>query len=116
MDVENNLLPRQSSGKTKAMVLNHKMEMESLTYRDTWRSCCGLIIDRRLLMYLAQILMIAGIMIFCICQLLRLKQCADQQAYLSLLMLLIGILCPSPVISSSKSGPSNIQPVVAANI
>lgn len=92
----------RNSIKTHHKIIAHKLHMEDREYGDIWRSCCGLLIDRRLLTYLAQLLIIILIISFCIVQLIRLEECSGQQAYLGLLTLLIGILCPSPALVKDK--------------
>ena len=100
------MLPVPASERDK-ILLTHRLSMENRVYADRWESCCGLIVDRRLVVYLGQLVSIAAIMAFCIYQLITIDSCPDKQGYMSLLTLLIGLLCPSPVI------PSNRQPTAS---
>ena len=62
-----------------------------------WHSCC-LTADKHFVMYVTQIAVILLIIIFCIYQLLTLRECIHQITYTSLLTLLIGLVIPSPAI------------------
>jgi hypothetical protein len=76
-------------------ILQHKMDIEDEKYANTWTSCC-VTLDRRAVQYFTQIVIIGGAMCFSILQLYRNESCENQQAYLGLLTLLIGLLMPSP--------------------
>jgi hypothetical protein len=76
-------------------ILQHKMDIEDERYANTWTSCC-ITLDRRAVQYFTQIIMIGGTMAFSISQLYRHESCENQQAYLGLLTMLIGLLMPSP--------------------
>lgn len=62
-----------------------------------WHSCC-MTIDRDFFTYVTQILLILLVIVFCIYQLLTLKECVYQITYTSLLTLLIGLVIPNPTI------------------
>ena len=62
-----------------------------------WHSCC-LTADKDFCMYITQITLISFVILFCIYQLLTLKECIYQTVYTSLLTLLIGLVIPSPAI------------------
>jgi hypothetical protein len=76
-------------------ILQHRMDIEDEKYRNTWTSCC-VTLDRRAVQYFTQIAIIGGSMCFSISQLYRNQSCENQQAYLGLLTLLIGLLMPAP--------------------
>ena len=92
----NPMLPVSASESTRNKILSHRLSMENRVYADRWESCCGMTVDRRLIVYLGQLVCIAGIMGFCVYQLITIDSCPDKQAYVGLLTLLIGLLCPSP--------------------
>lgn len=62
-----------------------------------WRSCC-VEIDRDAVVYISGFCLITATVSFCFFQLINLKDCHSQQAYLSVLTLILGVLLPSPVI------------------
>ena len=62
-----------------------------------WRSCC-VEIDRDAVVYITGFSLITATMSFCFHQLIVLKDCHSQQAYLSVLTLILGVLLPSPMI------------------
>ena len=62
-----------------------------------WHSCC-LTADKDFCMYITQIALIFFVILFCIYQLLTLKECIYQTVYTSMLTLLIGLVIPSPAI------------------
>jgi hypothetical protein len=64
-------------------------------FENTWKSCC-LIVDRRAVQYVTQIIIIIGVIIFCVERIITLNQC-DGHAYMSLLAFLLGIILPGPV-------------------
>lgn len=76
-------------------IIEHKIDMEEKEEDHTWKSCC-IELDRRAVQYFSQLFICVGIMTFCLVQLVRLDSCDDQQSYLGLLTLLIGIMIPSP--------------------
>lgn len=78
-------------------VIEHTIDLENQQYQNTWKSCC-LTVDRRAIVYFSQIIIIAFALIFCAYQLMTLKGCTDQQAYMGLFTMLIGILIPNPQI------------------
>ena len=63
---------------------------------NTWRSCCY-DCNKNAVQYFTTILIIVGIMIFCIVKLITDETCVAQQAYMGLLTLLLGLVAPSPV-------------------
>jgi hypothetical protein len=62
-----------------------------------WHSCC-LTADKDFCMYITQIALIFFVILFCIYQLLTLRECIYQTVYTSMLTLLIGLVIPSPAI------------------
>ena len=66
-----------------------------------WKSCC-ILTDKDAVVYISTFSLIAGIAIFCCYQLTNLKGCSDQQAYLSVLGMILGTLLPSPIMNNSK--------------
>ncbi len=81
------------SAKTKNRVLDVKLEKET----NQWSSCCCKSTDKRLLQYIVQISVIGSGLLFSGVQLVLVKDCPDQQAYLGLFTMLIGLLIPTPV-------------------
>ena len=70
---------------------------ENITVPKLWRSCC-VEIDRDAVVYITGFSLITATMSFCFHQLIVLKDCHSQQAYLSVLTLILGVLLPSPMI------------------
>ena len=70
---------------------------EANTGPKLWRSCC-VEIDRDAVVYITGFSLITATMSFCFFQLVNLKDCHSQQAYLSVLTLILGVLLPSPMI------------------
>jgi hypothetical protein len=83
-------------------MLDHRFKVEDDKYKDTWKSCC-MVMDRRAVQYFTQLIVIGGTMCFSISQLYRSDACEDQQAYLGLLTLLIGIFIPNPKFSDKNN-------------
>lgn len=76
---------------------------EELGFRrmNFWKSCCGQVIDRRATQFFVQVIIGAGVMIFCmakIWQAVPLTGCTgeDTTVYFSLLSALVGFYIPSP--------------------
>jgi len=77
-------IERQDSEKTKQYKLNNE-----------WKSCC-LKMDKNAVKFFTQLAISMCIIGLCIAQLVRLKDCGSQHAYIGLLTLVIGIWLPSP--------------------
>jgi len=60
-----------------------------------WDSCC-MRLDSRAVQFFAQFLVIIITISFCFYQLVKLDDCEAQQAYLSLLTLILGVILPQP--------------------
>jgi hypothetical protein len=60
-----------------------------------WRSCC-MSVDKDAAVYLSGFTMIASTTVFCFYQLMTKDGCSDQQAYLSVLTMMLGIFLPQP--------------------
>jgi hypothetical protein len=80
----------------------HEIKVEDRLYNDSWRSCCGIDIDRRSTIFFTQMTVIVGTMAFCIFKLTKGDTCEIQSPYLALLTTLIGVVTPSPIISSKS--------------
>ena len=76
--------------------LEHKIDMEEKEQENTWKSCCY-DLNKNAVMYFTTIIIITGIMAFCIYKLSINLTCESQTVYMGLLTLLLGILAPSPV-------------------
>ena len=96
--------PLERSPSIVKRTLEHKIEMENKDHDDTWNSCCFQL-DRRAVEYFTQVGIIAFTSGFSIYQLVSLKSCEGQQAYMGLLTLMIGILCPGPKFGTSPKKP-----------
>lgn len=86
---------RFGTPKTQRRVLDHEFKMQEEQQRNIWESMC-LRVDRRAVQYFCQIIIITSIMIFAGYQLIHLQECDQQQSYLGLLTLLIGLVLPNP--------------------
>lgn len=97
MDEIKELIHSPSIGK---QIFEHKMKIENETYENTWRSFC-IETDKRAVVYFSQLFIITGIMVFSIYQLMNTDRC-ENQAYMGLLTLLIGLIMPGPQIAKDK--------------
>ena len=79
-------------------LIQHAIEADTLKAENTWKSMC-LEMDKRAVQYFTQMLIIAGIMGFCIHKVGTDSSCVAQQSYTGLLTLLIGIVVPNPKLS-----------------
>ena len=66
--------------------------------RRVWHSCC-LRIDQDMCVFLCTICILFAAMVFCCYQLITLKDCHSQNAYIAVLSSLLGILLPQPSLS-----------------
>ena len=82
--------------------LEHVIEVENKEIDRTWKSCCGLVVHSEPIQYFTTIIIISGIMIFCILKLNTNESCESQTAYMGLLTLLLGLVAPSPVFKKNK--------------
>ena len=90
--------PSPTNRRIKVCPESKSATVESMPDTPTvWHSCC-LTADKHFVMYVTQISVILLIIIFCIYQLLTLRECIHQITYTSLLTLLIGLVIPSPAI------------------
>ena len=63
-----------------------------------WQSCC-FTSDKQFVQFFTQSVMIASVMIFTFYQLINKTDCSDQQAYLGILGIVLGVLLPNPKIN-----------------
>jgi hypothetical protein len=94
VDLDNQ--PEEVRLKVLEYKLKEKTDNRQFDHDNRWRSCCGMVLDRRLVMYSTQMTMIGLTMMFCVRQLTILDTCNDQQSYIGLLTLLLGLVIPSP--------------------
>jgi hypothetical protein len=95
MDVLNSQIAEHWSPEQKNKIINQKIDIVGRKYKNEWKSCC-MVLDRRAVQYFTQLAVIAGTMAFSLYQLINLPNCEEQQAYLGLLTLLIGLIIPNP--------------------
>ena len=91
--------PTQEAVDIEEQVLERREEL-GFRRRTFWKSCCG-VIDRRATQFFVQVMIGAGVMIFCmakIWQAVPLHGCTgeDTTVYFSLLSALVGFYIPSP--------------------
>lgn len=67
----------------------------------TWQSLC-LTTDKAAAIYFSTFVLILIIVGFCCYQLVHKPDCSDQQAYLSVLGMILGVMLPSPVMSRQQ--------------
>jgi hypothetical protein len=60
-----------------------------------WRSCC-LVTDRRMIVFISQLVIGLSVISFSFVQLIRQDQCESNQLYIGLVTMIIGIFLPSP--------------------
>ena len=61
----------------------------------TWRSLC-LVIDPGAALFFAQLVFMAAVLVFCMIQLLTIKECEGQQFYSGTIIFILGLLLPGP--------------------
>ena len=76
-------------------IITRRLEMEEKKFNAVWSCCCG-DTDARLLAFICTMIMLAGLMLFCMAQLMLSDSCEHQQTYTGLLSVLIGIIIPNP--------------------
>ena len=62
---------------------------------NTWKSCC-VRSDKRAISFFSQLSISVLVIVFCLYQLIHLTTCNDQQAYIGLLTLILGVWLPAP--------------------
>jgi len=67
----------------------------------TWQSWC-LTTDKAAAVYFSTFVLILIIVGFCCYQLVHKPDCSDQQAYLSVLSMILGVVLPSPVMKQQQ--------------
>jgi len=75
---------------------------EEVEERVIWNSLC-LRGDKDAIVYLTTFSLISAVVGFCFYQLIHLTNCSDQQAYLGVLGMILGVLLPSPAISKKNN-------------
>ena len=78
-------------------ILEHKIHIEDEKIKNTWRSCCDIPSDRRLLMFISSFSITLIIITFS-CYKLSLEDvdCSSENTYIGLITLLIGLWIKSP--------------------
>jgi hypothetical protein len=75
------------------------MDIENIEVKqeqaERWTSCC-LEVDKNAVQFFSQLGISIGVISFCLYQLVHLTECEQQQAYSSLLTLVLGVWLPSP--------------------
>jgi hypothetical protein len=61
-----------------------------------WRSCCGMKLDKRVVVFTSQFIIALMIVIFSLFQLSISNDCNHNQLYTGLLTMIVGIFLPSP--------------------
>jgi hypothetical protein len=70
-------------------------EEKEIPNKVVWRSFC-LAMDKDFVVYITTFTLIAMVVVFCFYQLIHMESCSDQQAYLSVLSMILGVLLPQP--------------------
>lgn len=73
------------------MITEHNENKED----STWQSCC-FDIDPNACIFFSQLTISVGCIAFAVYQLVNLQDCNSQQAYMALLMMILGVWLPSP--------------------
>lgn len=60
-----------------------------------WRSCC-FNVDKRVLLFSVQVMISTGILVFCIHQVIKAKDCCESSTYMSMISGLVGYWLPQP--------------------
>jgi hypothetical protein len=71
-----------------------------------WKWLC-LTTDREAAVYFSTLFVMVLVLGFCFYQLIHNKACTDQQAYLSVLSMVLGVIVPSPVVRTHRNRPYN---------
>jgi len=70
--------------------------------RYMWKSCCGMLIDRRAVIFFSQLAISISIIIFCMTQLwIHHDDCDKNQLYTGILMTIVGVHLPQPKMHKS---------------
>ena len=69
--------------------------VENRDGRKTWKSCC-LVIDREFTMFFVKYAILIGLLVFFAVELHFATDCSEQQLFMSMLTLIVGLAIPSP--------------------
>jgi len=91
---ETNILVDPDTTPTK----KYKYTKEHQQFLDNyiWRSCCGIQIDKRVVVFTSQFIIALMIVSFSLYQLNKSNNCEHNQLYTGLLTMIVGIFLPSP--------------------
>jgi hypothetical protein len=95
MQAEEEALKRTVSVERK--LFDHKIDIQDKEYTNTWNSCCGLKSDSRLVRFISILIITMIVLLFSCFQLTRNLDCSNQNLYVGLITLTIGIWLKSPV-------------------
>lgn len=73
-----------------------QIEHQKFLEQYIWRSCCGLRLDKRLVLFLSQFSIAIIIIAFSLYRLHLDDSCESQQIYIGLITLIVGVFLPAP--------------------
>ena len=86
-------------GETQLTRNNTRNNINNTGYleRNTWRSCCGMAVDKRILLFSCQASISIITLTLCVYMLITHKEdCDSNQLYSNILMMILGVWLPQP--------------------
>ena len=72
-------------------------ETKEASRSNLWQSCCGCMIDRRATVFFSQLSIVMVLVAFCCYMLVQRDiECHEQNTYISLLTMVVGLFLPAP--------------------
>ena len=95
---------QQERLKLEELKKQHDQNLMDFEERIMWKSCCGNIIDSRMVTFASQLIVGTITILFCIIQ-LSVNECGDEKAasYLALFSFTVGFFLPQPKMGSNES-------------
>ena len=85
------------SPSTQKAIIEHRMKVEDLEKVNQYRTCCGAMSDKRLLIFISSLSISLLILCFSCYKLAHNNDCQNQNTYVGLISLIIGIWIKSPI-------------------
>ena len=96
-EIEEPKIDRNSlSTRSKKIELDHKIDMENIEAENNYNCCMNGTTDKRVLVYISQLIFSLIVIGFCIIQLIRKDDYESTSVYLPIIMTILGFWLPSP--------------------